>query len=157
MNKDLPQSAYINSTDGNAEELDGAIKNAARYQEFSDGISIALRFSEQLIEAQKSGKIKMTDAEIDVVTKQRRNTMDQYKSRAFTVWTTEYQNDSIEWQSKSKCNCPVFMKQYICKHIVGIALRLKLCKPPASAKNVPLGQKPSRGRPAKAKKALLTQ
>lgn len=65
MNKDLPQSAYINSTDGNAEELDGAIKNAARYQEFSDGISVALRFSEQLIEAQKSGKIKMTDAEYE--------------------------------------------------------------------------------------------
>ncbi len=63
MNNELPQSAYINSTDGNAEELDGAIRNAARYQEFSDGISVALRFSEQLIEAQKSGKIKMTDAE----------------------------------------------------------------------------------------------
>jgi hypothetical protein len=63
MKNNLPQSAYINSTDGNVEEFDASIRNAAQYQEFNDGISVALRFSEQLIEAQKSGKIKMTSAE----------------------------------------------------------------------------------------------
>lgn len=58
---------------------------------------------------------------------------------------------------KSKCNCPFFLKNYICKHIVGLALRLKLCKVPAAAKTVPIGEKRKRGRPAKAKRALLTQ
>jgi hypothetical protein len=45
----------------------------------------------------------------------------------------------------------------MCKHVVGIALRLKFCRAPAEAKNIPLGQKRKPGRPAKAKKALLIQ
>ncbi len=61
-----------------------------------------------------------------------------------------------DWQS-SRCNCPAFMKNFVCKHMVGVALRLKLCKPPPAAMNVPIGEKRKRGRPARAKKALLTQ
>ena len=37
-------------------------------------------------------------------------------------------------------NCPGFLKKYTCKHIVGIALRLKYCKAPPEAKNMPIGQ-----------------
>ena len=56
-----------------------------------------------------------------------------------------------------KCNCPAFLKNYICKHVVGMSIRLKYCKPPAAAKTVPIGEKRKRGRPAKAKPALLVQ
>ena len=48
-----------------------------------------------------------------------------------------------------------FFKNYICKHAVGMAIRLKYCKPPAAAKIVPVCEKRKRGRPAKAKPALL--
>ena len=58
---------------------------------------------------------------------------------------------------KSKCNCPAFNKNYICKHVVGMAIRLKYCKPAPAAKIVPIGEKRKRGRPAKAKPALLVQ
>ena len=61
-----------------------------------------------------------------------------------------------KWR-KSKCNCPAFYKNYICKHVVGMAIRLKYCKPPPPAKTVPIGEKRKRGRPAKAKPALLVQ
>ncbi len=54
----------------------------------------------------------------------------------------------------SKCNCPAFLKNYVYKHVVGMAIRLKYCKPSAAAKIVPLGEKRKRGRPAKAKTAL---
>ena len=67
----------------------------------------------------------------------------------------ELENDS-DWK-KSKCNCPAFFKNYICKHVVGMAIRLKYCKPPPAAKTVPIGEKRKRGRPAKAKPALLVQ
>jgi uncharacterized Zn finger protein len=64
--------------------------------------------------------------------------------------------DNADWK-KSKCNCPVFFKNYICKHIVGMAIRLKYCKPPPAAKTVPVGEKRKRGRPAKANPAILVQ
>jgi len=38
-----------------------------------------------------------------------------------------------------------------------MAIRLKIWKPPPSAKAVPVGEKRKRGRPAKARRALLMQ
>lgn len=55
------------------------------------------------------------------------------------------------------CDCAMGFKQFVCEHIVGIALRLKLVEAPIEAKNVPLGQKRKRGRPAKSKPALQYQ
>jgi len=65
-------------------------------------------------------------------------------------------NNAEEWR-KATCTCPSFLKNYICKHIIGMSIRLKYCKPPQEAKNVEIGTKRKRGRPSKAKKALLTQ
>ena len=48
---------------------------------------------------------------------------------------------------------PLFFKNYIRKHVVGMAIRLKYCKPPPAAKTVPIGEKRKRSRPAKAKPA----
>ncbi|CAF1030694.1 unnamed protein product [Didymodactylos carnosus] len=67
----------------------------------------------------------------------------------------EMENNS-HWKT-SKCDCPAFLKNYICKHVAGMSIRLKYCKPPAAAKTVPIGEKRKRGRPAKAKPALLVQ
>ncbi len=43
----------------------------------------------------------------------------------------------------------------MCKHMIGLAIRLKLSKPPPAAKDVPIGEKRRRGRPRKSTKALL--
>ena len=63
-----------------------------------------------------------------------------------------------EW-TKGKCSCPYFSKNYKCKHLIAISIRLKLddCIIPLAAKQIPLGQKRKRGAPSKAKKALLVQ
>lgn len=55
------------------------------------------------------------------------------------------------------CDCSDGFKKYLCEHMVGIALRLKVISAPAEAKTIPLGQKRKRGRPAKAKQALERQ
>jgi hypothetical protein len=54
-------------------------------------------------------------------------------------------------------NCSAFFKKFMCKHVVGMAIRLNYCKPPSAAKNVPIGEKRRCGRASKAKKALLIQ
>ncbi|CAF4272471.1 unnamed protein product [Rotaria sordida] len=76
-------------------------------------------------------------------------------TKSFDIWCMEMDNGS-DWK-KSKCNCPGFFKNYICKHVAGMAIRLKHCKPPPSAKTVPIGERRKRGRPVKAKSALLVQ
>jgi hypothetical protein len=98
----------------------------------------------------------VTDAEISTVENHSWKTFDQFKRRAFSVWIINLPNDGSKW-SEGTCTCPKFLKKYMCKHVVGIALRLKFCRAPAEAKNIPLGQKRKPGRPAKAKKALLIQ
>jgi hypothetical protein len=55
------------------------------------------------------------------------------------------------------CNCPAFFKKFMCKHVFCMAIRLNYCKPPPAAKNVLIDEKRYRGRPSKAKKALLIQ
>ena len=95
----------------------------------------------------------ITQANINKYKNKKWSTFNQFQ-KPFDIWCMEM-NDSI-WE-KSKCNCPNFFKTYICKHIVGMAVRLKYCKPPAAAKTVSIGEKRKRGRPANAKPALLVQ
>lgn len=51
----------------------------------------------------------------------------------------------------------ITLQDYICKHVVGLGIRLKLVSGPTEAKTVPIGQKRKRGRPRKTKPALMVQ
>ncbi len=57
----------------------------------------------------------------------------------------------------TKMELPSFFKNYMCKHVVGMAIRLKYRKPPAVAKTVSIGEKRKRGRSTKDKRSLLVQ
>lgn len=70
--------------------------------------------------------------------------------------TFDYPVSSENWIF-GRCDCSSGFKQYLCEHIVGVALRLKIIEAPAEAKTIPLGQKRKRGRPAKSKPALQQQ
>ena len=94
----------------------------------------------------------VTAKEIKYVTDLQWSSFDLFRRRAFNVWIVTM--DTSHWQS-ALCTCPHFLKQYKCKHSIGMALRLKLVKPPLEAKQIPIGQKRKRGRPKKAKLALL--
>ena len=57
------------------------------------------------------------------------------------------------------CNCPSFQKNYFCKHSMGIAVLCKFVCVPENAKYDchAIGKLPKRGRPPKAKAALVVQ
>jgi uncharacterized Zn finger protein len=75
-----------------------------------------------------------------------------YQKCKESLWVVVF--DEQDWKM-STCTCPIFSKSQICKHVVGIAITRKDYEVPPAAKSVPLGEKRKRGRPAKAKKALL--
>ena len=84
------------------------------------------------------------------------NLFDTYKSVYFNIWCLFLSNNPEEWRA-STCTCPFFLKNQICKHVIGMSIRLKYYKPPREAKNVEIGTKRERGQPSKARKALLLQ
>jgi len=53
-----------------------------------------------------------------------------------------------DWH-QSTCSCIYFKKSYICSHLLGLAIRLKLIEAPAEAQNLPLGKIRGSGRPSK--------
>lgn len=61
-----------------------------------------------------------------------------YKTSLNTAHTTFKNPVTAEnWQNGS-CDCGNFFKNYVCEHLIGIALRLKYVFAPVEAKNVPI-------------------
>lgn len=83
-------------------------------------------------------------------------TYDEYKEQHFREWEVMMLRGK-ENLLHGTCNCPKFLKVYICKHLVGLAIRLKHIQPLSEARAIPIGMKRKRGRPTKAKKALIVQ
>ncbi|CAF3406594.1 unnamed protein product, partial [Rotaria sp. Silwood2] len=81
---------------------------------------------------------------------------DQFKDLQCRIWKVILSDNASEWKH-GLCNCPNFFKEYISKHIIGMAISLQFCKPSPSTKDIPLGEKRKRRRPRKATKALLIQ
>lgn len=85
-------------------------------------------------------------------------TFDEFRQKEFSYCEAVFPNPSnAENWLKADCDCKMFYKKYICEHIIGIALRMKWTTAPIEAKNIPLGSKRKRGRPAKAKAALIRE
>ncbi|CAF2112912.1 unnamed protein product, partial [Rotaria magnacalcarata] len=99
---------------------------------------------------------RITDKEIKRYENCTFNSFGTYKSVYFNIWRVCLSNNPEKWK-EATCTCPSFMKNFVCKHTVGISIILKYCKPPPEAKNVTIGTKIKRGRRSKAKIALLIQ
>lgn len=86
------------------------------------------------------------------------NNFNDYRHKAF-----EFVHTSFEYPITAdnflfgECDCANGFNLFVCEHMIGIALRLKIVEAPAAAKTIPIGQKRKRGRPAKAKPALEYQ
>jgi predicted nucleic acid-binding Zn finger protein len=98
----------------------------------------------------------ITDNEVKRYKTCRFNLFDTYKSVYFKIWCVCLSDNVTQWK-QGTCTCPSFLKNYICKHIIGLSIRLKYCKPPPEVKTIPIDAKRKRGRPSKAKKALIRQ
>ncbi|CAF4616030.1 unnamed protein product [Didymodactylos carnosus] len=82
--------------------------------------------------------------------------LDIYRSRQWLTF-----NDFLVWQQScclvaplQSCSCPVGMKQYSCKHSVGLAILFNLYQVSDKTRIKPLGKRKTKGRPKKVSKAL---
>jgi hypothetical protein len=92
----------------------------------------------------------ISNNEIDVIKKLKWYSFDQYKVKAFNIWCATLPVNKLKWLD-GLYNCPAFFKKILCKHVVGIAIRLNYCKPLPAGKNIKIGEKRRRHRPSKAK------
>lgn len=83
-------------------------------------------------------------------------TFDEYKDNFFSNWKVTMPKDGNLWMN-SKCSCPQFALKYMCKHVLGLAIRLKYATAPLEAKVIQIGKKRKRGRPTKYEPALIIQ
>ncbi|CAK1542642.1 unnamed protein product [Leptosia nina] len=81
---------------------------------------------------------------------------DEYKKVFFSSWNVILPNNQTEWIT-GYCDCPDFYRKYSCKHLIGLAIRLKYVTPPLKAKSQPLGLKRKRRKPTKARAAFIIQ
>jgi len=75
--------------------------------------------------------------------------------KIFSKWTVKLSKSHTMYESS--CDCSTYLKEYLCKHIVGLGMRFKLITVPPEAKTVPIGEKRKRGRPSKTKPAWMVQ
>lgn len=80
------------------------------------------------------------------------DTFNDYVNIRNSLWVVSVLDG--QWESAS-CNCPIFLKEYVCKHSIGFAIRKKKIDVPPVAKNIPIGEKHKRGRPRLVTAALL--
>lgn len=79
---------------------------------------------------------------------------DEYINYGFQMfWTVNFVID--EWNKKSTCSCPFFFKQFICKHVVAIAIQKKIIECPQSANPTLIAPRRGPGRAKNATYALM--
>lgn len=75
---------------------------------------------------------------------------DDFYKNAFQFWHVQIRGDDL---ATARCSCPVFLKEYTCKHLIGIGIRKSLVFPPNRIKKLEKRSTP-RGRPKKTGPAL---
>ena len=72
---------------------------------------------------------------------------------AFGYWKITINKDN--WKL-STCTCPIYFKQYICKHIIGFSILLKIVgkQMPNNARDDVIGSQRGRGRPRRQFRSL---
>ena len=72
--------------------------------------------------------------------------LDEYFHHQTSCWLIKYNKDDY---IKSSCNCKGYKKDFICKHILFIAIRIDASIVPSRIKNIPLCASAKPGRPKK--------
>lgn len=98
----------------------------------------------------------ITTKHINSFLKMNFGSFDKFKEKAFNVCCVTMPIENEKWD-ESTCVCVGFQKNYICKHVIGLAIRTRAVKIPSSLRDAPIEPKKKRGRPNKAKKALIRQ
>lgn len=80
------------------------------------------------------------------------DSFDQFPLKYFEIWMVMLPKD-MDSIADARCTCPSFFKRYMCKHIVGMCLRMKIFEFPSNYRQVETIR--GRGRPKKIGLALL--
>lgn len=83
-------------------------------------------------------------------------TFDAFVEGAFSIHKVSFKNEVSKWK-ESICSCPYYAKEYMCKHVIGIAYRLNILSKPEESVEQPIASKNPPGRPKKPKKALIRE
>lgn len=79
---------------------------------------------------------------------------DEYVTHGYQMfWIVQFIENN--WKINSKCTCPIYFKQRMCKHILAIAMRDKKLERPQNANPVQLAPRRKTGRPRNATLALM--
>ena len=104
-----------------------------------------------------SSKPEVKENDIDEFLKHRTKlnwqTFSSYQNYRSRLWLVIMEED---W-TNATYTCSHFLKQYMCKHVLGIAIIKHKYRFPDEAKTIPLTEKRKRGGLAKSKKALVVQ
>ena len=100
-------------------------------------------------------KLELLIKEKEKLVRSRGQTLQNLFNTDFSCWVIK--NITPNYVFGASCTCKRGMKQHLCKHILGLGIRLGFLETPLAAKDIPIGQKRKRGRPAKAKQALIKQ
>lgn len=101
---------------------------------------------------------KITKEHVEKFKSQTFKKFDTFAEKAFAIHQITFKQNSQKWATDSLCTCQSFSKDFICKHVVGIAYRIGILNAPDQVSNAaegPISAKNKRGRPRKATKALI--
>lgn len=97
-----------------------------------------------------------TIASYKTLLKQKWKTFDEYVQHGFQQFYLVNLKPSDSWKKESNCMCVSFMKEYICKHIIAVALREGITECPDEAEPILLSNKRrNQGRAKQAEPALV--
>ena len=85
------------------------------------------------------------------------DTFDEFKKNADMIYTIKFCNDKKRWSLESVCSCRQFQRDFICKHLLGLAFHNKLKKCPEEGNNKLIQKNSKKGRIELAKQALQKQ
>ena len=78
------------------------------------------------------------------------------------LFTAQSYEEFVTWQIScwlvsphTSCTCPIGLKQYKCKHSVGLAIIFNMYQVTDKTRREPLGKRKSKGRPKKVRTALF--
>lgn len=95
----------------------------------------------------------VSKADVKAFKEKKWTSFEQFVKITTKIWCVKMHKDD---PNKSTCTCPTYLKEYICKHVVGLRIRLKTIDVPARIQTVE-NKNRKRGRPAHIPPALVRE
>lgn len=80
---------------------------------------------------------------------------DKFIEAANSMRVITFPGGVVDWKN-AKCTCSEYIKEFMCKHIIAVAVRVKVLKPDTDPDDEPLKPNRKKGRPKKFTKGLST-